>query len=220
LFFCQTRILLILSDFNKTPSVTKDFWEMKKIKIPCIIIFPIILFILFSFYGRQNLMVADNVVQDTSNIYKDGLYEGKSRSSYTDEPYWGSVRITVKGGSFTEINFMIRDSDLHETFNENYEKHFQGNPVYIQQCRNDWNGVQTYPKKLSESQNTDKVDAISGATWSYNIFKASAKEALKNAKKQTDLLTTRQQIDYISKTCSPPGGLFIKPGSKRQGVYR
>ena len=142
--------------------------------------------------NAQEVKAMNTASQDTSIMYKDGTYEGKSRAKYIYEPYWGSVCITVKGGSFTEINFMIRDSDLHETFNENYEKHFQGNPVYIQQCRNDWNGVQTYPKKLSESQNTDKVDAISGATWSYNIFKASAKEALKNAKKQTDLLTTRQ----------------------------
>jgi hypothetical protein len=67
--------------------------------------------------------------------------------------------------------------------------------------------------------NLRKIDVISGATWSYNIFKASAKEALKNAKKQTDLLITRQQIDYISKTCPPPGGLFIKPGSKLKGDY-
>jgi major membrane immunogen (membrane-anchored lipoprotein) len=128
-------------------------------------------------------MVVDKVVQDTLSSYKDGYYVGESRSSYTDELYWGSVRITVKNGSFTEINFMIRDSGLHETFNENYEKHFQDNPVYIQQCRHDWEGVKTYPKKLSETQNPDRIDAISGATWSYNIFKASAKEALKNAKK-------------------------------------
>jgi major membrane immunogen (membrane-anchored lipoprotein) len=78
---------------------------------------------------------------------------------------------------------MIRDSNLHETFNENYERHFEGNPLYIQQCREDWKGVQRYPKKLAEAQNPDKVDAISGATWSHNIFKASLNEALKSAKR-------------------------------------
>jgi major membrane immunogen (membrane-anchored lipoprotein) len=154
-----------------------------------------ILFVASSFYSGQDLMVTDKVVQDTSVCYKDGFYEGESRYSYTDEPYWGSVHITVKNGSFTWINFMIRDSNLHETFNENYEKHFQGNPVYIQQCRNDWIGVQIYPKKLSETQNIDKIDAISGATWSYNIFKASIKEAMKNDKKQTDTLTTPEGVE-------------------------
>jgi major membrane immunogen (membrane-anchored lipoprotein) len=73
-------------------------------------------------------------------------------------------------------------------FDEKYEKHFEGNTEYIQQSRNDWNGAQTYPKKLSETQDINKIDAISGATWSYNIFRASVNEALKNANKNTDSL--------------------------------
>ena len=87
---------------------------------------------------------------------------------------------------FTEISFVIRDSNLHETFNGDYEKHFQGNELYIQQCRNDWNGVKTYPPKMIETQDVNKIDAISGATWSYNIFKESVKEALKRTKKQPE----------------------------------
>jgi major membrane immunogen (membrane-anchored lipoprotein) len=120
--------------------------------------------------------------QDTLVTYKDGTYVGISRAKYILEPYWGSVRVTLKNGLFTEINFAIRDSNLHETFDEKYEKHFEGNPLYIQQSRNDWNGVRTYPKKLSEKQDINKLDAISGATWSYNIFRASVNEALKSAK--------------------------------------
>jgi len=162
---------------------------MKKLITPLVIVILVILLVSSSFYQGKDLKVFDKVRQDTSGNYPDGKYEGKSRYNYTDEPYWGSVSITVKNGSFTEINFMIRDSNLHETFNEDYEKHFQGNPVYIEQCRNDWEGVQIYPKKLIESQNPDKIDAVSGATWSYNIFKASTREALKNAKKQTDTLS-------------------------------
>jgi major membrane immunogen (membrane-anchored lipoprotein) len=156
---------------------------MKKIKIPCAIILLSLLVIACSVYRKQNHIFADKAVQGTTDTYKDGLYMGTSCSYYTSEPYWGNVSIIIKNGSFTKINFMIRDSNLHETFNENYEKHFQGNPLYIQQCRNDWQGAQSYPEKLSVTQNPDKVDAVSGATWSYNIFKASLKEALKNAKK-------------------------------------
>jgi major membrane immunogen (membrane-anchored lipoprotein) len=121
-------------------------------------------------------------VQDSSVKYKDGPYEGKSRAKYIYEPFWGSVHLTLKNGLLTEINFVIRDSNLHETFDGNYEKHFIGNPEYIQQSRNDWKGVQTYPKKLSENQDINKLDAVTGATWSYNIFRASVNEALKNAK--------------------------------------
>jgi major membrane immunogen (membrane-anchored lipoprotein) len=122
-----------------------------------------------------------NMVQDTPVKYRDGIYSGQSRYTYTDEPYWGSIRIRIEKGSFTGIDFMIRDSSLHETFNKKYKKHYKGNPEYIQQVKNDWKGVQVYPKRLMKTQDVNKTDAISGATWSYNIFKASAEDALKKA---------------------------------------
>lgn len=123
-----------------------------------------------------------NATEDTAEIYKDGTYMGQSRASYTAEPYWGKVRITIENGLFTDINFMIRDSALHETFNDKYASHFAGNEIYIQQTRNDWNGVKTYPLNLKSKQKISKVDVISGATWSYNIFKASLQDALKDIK--------------------------------------
>ena len=156
---------------------------MKILNIHFASVFTLIIFAASSFCNAQDIKNADKAIQDTSIKFKDGTYEGKSRAYYTDEPFWGSVQITLLNGSFSDIRFTIRDSSLHETFNGDYEKHFQGNPVYIEQCRKDWNGVQTYPKKLSATQNLDKVDAMSGATWSYNIFKESAKEALKSAAK-------------------------------------
>jgi major membrane immunogen (membrane-anchored lipoprotein) len=119
--------------------------------------------------------------QDTVRKYRDGSYEGLSRDSYTDEPYWGLVRVKIENGLFTSIDFSIRDSNLHEKFDGAYEKHFEGNQVYIEQSRNDWNGVKTYPQKLLERQDIGKVDAVSGATWSFNIFRASLSEALKDA---------------------------------------
>jgi major membrane immunogen (membrane-anchored lipoprotein) len=120
--------------------------------------------------------------QDSVVKYKDGVYYGQSRAKYIYEPFWGNVHLTIKNGAISDIRFVIRDSNLHETFDGVYEKHFEGNAEYIQQSRNDWKGVQTYPKKFSEKQDINKVDAVSGATWSYNIFKASVNEALKKAK--------------------------------------
>lgn len=114
--------------------------------------------------------------------FPDGFYIGKSRASYTSEPFWGITSIQIDKGVLRVINFTIRDSSLHETFNEKYEKHFKGNPEYINQCRNDWRGVNLYPVMLNANKNPDKVDLISGATWSYNLFKASVAEALKEAK--------------------------------------
>jgi major membrane immunogen (membrane-anchored lipoprotein) len=130
----------------------------------------------------QDLKVMGKAVQDTSVRHNDGTYEGMSRAKYKSEPFWGIVHLTIKNGKFTDVDFVVRDSDLHETFDGKYEKHFEGNADYIQQSRNDWKGVQTYPKLLSEKQDIKKVDAISGATWSYNIFSASVNEALKNAR--------------------------------------
>lgn len=110
--------------------------------------------------------------------FPDGVYTGYSRASYTAEPYWGIARVTVKGGVIAGVSFMIRDSALHETFSAAYEKHFAANPLYVEQCRNDWKGVQTYPAVLLTKGDPGNVDAISGATWSYNIFIASVKDAL------------------------------------------
>lgn len=123
-----------------------------------------------------------NKASDTLAVLKDGTYTGSSRAKYKYEPFWGKVQLTIKNNRLTDIRFGIRDSNLHENFDSRYEKHFIGNDMYIQQSRNDWKGVQAYPVKLSEKQNINQVDAISGATWSYNIFKASVNDALKNAR--------------------------------------
>jgi len=142
------------------------------------IVFLFFLFISTSVSEGQEVKPPVNAVQESLVTYKDGTFEGRSRSKYIYEPYWGSL----KNGQLTDIIFVIRDSNAHEKFDQNYEKHFIGNPEYIQQSRNDWKGAQTYPQKLSEKQDINKVDAISGATWSYNIFKASVNDALKNAR--------------------------------------
>jgi major membrane immunogen (membrane-anchored lipoprotein) len=152
-------------------------------KIPAIFIIVILLTIfLSSALFPRDLKISDKSVQDTTIIHKDGTYEGTSQAKYKFEPYWGSVHFTIRNGIYTDINFIIRDSNLHETFNAEYEKHFEGNADYIQQSRNDWKGVQIYPRKLSGKQDIDKIDAISGATWSYNIFRASVMDALKDTK--------------------------------------
>jgi major membrane immunogen (membrane-anchored lipoprotein) len=39
--------------------------------------------------------------------YKDGTYTGRSRSHYTREPFVGEVKIDIKGGRITKIDFSI-----------------------------------------------------------------------------------------------------------------
>jgi len=73
--------------------------------------------------------------------------------------------------------------------------HYAGNPEYMQQCVNEEHGIEAYPQLLMESQNFDNVDAITGATWSYNIFMASAELALQDAHKPTLINDNRDEND-------------------------
>jgi len=115
--------------------------------------------------------------------YRDGNYNALSRADYTDEPYYGCSRIVIEKGKIIKVEFFVRDSAKHEYLDEKYEKYFAGNNEYIKQCRNDCKGIQTYPARLLKCQDINKVDAITGATWSFNLFKASVQEALSKAKK-------------------------------------
>jgi major membrane immunogen (membrane-anchored lipoprotein) len=117
---------------------------------------------------------------------KNGLFSGTSRSRYLDEPFYGNTRITIEDGLITRVDYTIRDSMRHEFFNGEYEKYMEGNELYIQQCRNDWKAMHSYPDSLLKYQDLDKVDAISGATWSYNIFRACALEALEQARENKE----------------------------------
>jgi major membrane immunogen (membrane-anchored lipoprotein) len=154
---------------------------MKNLKIPGFGISLLIIILTSSVCRAQDQNSPEKIKMTAIHLYKDGDFEGKSCAKYTGEPYWGIVRIKIENGIYKNVSFMIRDSNLHETFTKKYAVHFKDNPVYIKQCKKDSKGVKAYPKKLVKKQDIDKVDAMSGATWSCNIFKASVDEALKKA---------------------------------------
>lgn len=114
---------------------------------------------------------------------RDGSYSGTSRSIYTDEPYYGITSVKIEHGRITQVKFEVRDSAKHVPFDGGYEKYFAGNDLYVNQCRNDWKGILSYPDSLLKHQSLEGVDAISGATWSCNLFKASAQIAIEQAKR-------------------------------------
>jgi major membrane immunogen (membrane-anchored lipoprotein) len=135
---------------------------------------------------KKSLMVSALFLLTAFSLYipyKDGKFGGKSRAIYTEEPYYGCVNITIENGRMTQVDFLVRDSAKHVNFDADYERYFAGNEAYILQCRHDWNGIQKYPDSLLKYQDLDKVDAIAGATWSHNLFKASVQEALAKAKR-------------------------------------
>lgn len=115
-------------------------------------------------------------------LYKnDGVYEGHSQSKYKEEPYMGFTKVFIKNGEIDKIEFKIVDTSKNELFDSLYYKHYLDNPEYMEQCHKDWKGVLDYPEKLLKVQDINRVDAVTGATWSYNLFKSSVNIALKKA---------------------------------------
>ncbi len=144
---------------------------MKKAALICFSIFYIIFIISCSNPKVKNQLL-------------DGTYESESRAQYINEPYWGQCRIIITNGEIAEFEFRIIDKSCNEIFDENYEKHFAGNVLYINQCRNDLKGLKIYIKRFAATKNLNKIDAVSGATWTYNIFTdAVAKTLVKASKK-------------------------------------
>ncbi|MDP4209843.1 MAG: FMN-binding protein [Bacteroidota bacterium] len=135
------------------------------------------------FLKSSALLLTGLLVFSCSNPgpYVDGTYFGLSKSVYKSESFYGKVIVVVKNGHIFNVDFKIMDLGKNELFDDKYERHYAGNQTYIDQCRNDWKGVLFYPVKLKERQQIERVDAVSGATWSYNLFASSVKEAMKSA---------------------------------------
>lgn len=156
---------------------------MKFSKLLPLLIVPGIVLIAWSFKASSFSKPESKIQVKTPVLYPDGIYTGYSQSVYTSEPFWGYANIKIVNGSITQIYFTIRDSVLHETVDSVYgTRHYADIPLYMQQCINEEHGIEKYPQLLIGSQDIEKVDAISGATWSHNIFKATVKEAFKSCK--------------------------------------
>jgi major membrane immunogen (membrane-anchored lipoprotein) len=120
-------------------------------------------------------------VKKQKNTVGDGVFVGKSHAVYDNEPFVGVTKITVKNDSIQNVEFQLVDTSKNEVFDQNYDSHFWNNPEYQEQCHKDWYGVLYYPKQLIKKQKLSDVDAVSGATWSYNLFQASANQALRRS---------------------------------------
>jgi len=140
---------------------------MKKIHV-------IVLFIL--------AVVLSSAALKASKQFKDGVYTGESQSRYTSEPFWGQATVEIKNDKVVKLTFQILDKDKNEVFGPDYEQHFKDNAEYVQQCRNEVKALKTYTEKYMKTSNLEQVDAITGATWSYNIFRDALKTALEKAR--------------------------------------
>ncbi len=112
--------------------------------------------------------------------YKDGTYEYIGKRD--GEVYHVEGTMVVEGGNIQSMDWKIVDENKDRVFDETYEEVYVYQ-LYIQQCRDNWSGMQGYVPALLQTQDPDKVDAVSGATWAYNKFEEAAKALLEQAKK-------------------------------------
>ena len=114
--------------------------------------------------------------------YKDGVY--KAVSGIKDD--WGGnaeVTITVKDGKITDCEYLSSETDATMK-GEDYGK-TDGvikNAGLYKIAQNAIKNAEKYGPKLVETQQLDKVDAIAGATVSYELFENVVGIALKQAK--------------------------------------
>lgn len=142
--------------------------------------------------------------------YVDGVYEGKSE--VTGESYYATAQIVIQNNKIKSADVKIVDGDVSKRiyyslnamdkdvlkkldgvkeriFDESYGTElFPGNegnnPHYREQCKNDLAGLKSYIEKLAREQDINKVDAITGATWSNMLFKGAVLDALQKAEKK------------------------------------
>jgi major membrane immunogen (membrane-anchored lipoprotein) len=119
---------------------------------------------------------------EVSSRLKDGIYTVETNPD--SEGFFEKATVKINGGKITAVDWGIFDSARsNKPFDDKYEEVYAGNAAYIQQSRNDWKGSRGYGPKLIETQDINKVDIVSGATWTHKKFERVVKMALNDAKK-------------------------------------
>ena len=123
-----------------------------------------------------------------SAAYKDGSYTGQS-AMYEGEDDgsgagYGVVKLTIKDNKITECEYNTYELD-GTLKDENYGKKDGevANQDFYNRAQRAVRAVPMYAEKLLETGDLSKVDAISGATISYNEFKEAVTDVLNQAKK-------------------------------------
>lgn len=112
------------------------------------------------------LAIYINAQRQTGPDWQDGTYVGRSEP---DERGWfGEIEIRIADGKIAEVNYeeINQDGNMKD---ENYP--YPAGP----------NSHDDYEAKLVDTQDPEKVDAISGATQTRDRFVQAAQEALRKA---------------------------------------
>lgn len=122
-------------------------------------------------------------VQETPICYVDGVY--KATSSIKDD--WGGsaeVEIVVKDGKIASCVFASyqEDGKLKDAEYGKIDGVIKNMGLY-KIAQNAVNQSNKYGDMLVQSQDIEKLDAISGATVSFGLFKDAVEQIMKEAKK-------------------------------------
>lgn len=112
---------------------------------------------------------------------KEGTFEGVS--SKDDEGAYGKVKITIENKRIETVEFQtiqkdgsIKDSEYGKRNGEITNQNFYNKAQLAV------NAMKSYSQELEKKQSLDEVEAVSGATISYNQFKEAVEDALANNK--------------------------------------
>lgn len=114
---------------------------------------------------------------------KDGFYVVEEPpTSYGHKPYVG---LTITGGQVIEVIFFQYNPETKTYKDENYGKEYgtQFGEDTFEKAQISVEGGRQYPVKLIETQDLGEVDAVSGATYNYELFKMGVNDALKQGMK-------------------------------------
>lgn len=125
------------------------------------------------------LLVFLFLISCTSSNYKDGNYQALSVKD--EDGSYSKIVLSIKDNKIVKADFIGYDKNNKEK-DIDYGKQ-TNNKEFYQKAQRAVSAIKEYPKRLLEVQDIDKVDAISGATISYNQFLQAVDEALRLAKK-------------------------------------
>jgi major membrane immunogen (membrane-anchored lipoprotein) len=118
---------------------------------------------------------------DTSgNSYKDGTYTGVSGAD--EKGAYGEITLVIRGGEISDCTYVTYQKD-GTIKAEDYGK-VNGeieNPDYYEKAQLAVRAMQQYADELAQKKNPKDVEAVSGATNSYNQFQEAAFQALDEA---------------------------------------
>ncbi len=110
---------------------------------------------------------------------KDGTYTAES--SKTDKGAYAKIILVIKGNQIDNVKFLNYDGKGNLK-DENYGKS-SGNEAFYKKAQQAVAGMKSFEKQINEKKDLGMVEAVSGATISYNQFKEAMEIALDKARK-------------------------------------